>query len=50
MARNAIEHELDMPSFHEQQKIEQYNLNRIDTIKQRVVDVFNEELGTAFSI
>ncbi|NQT55489.1 MAG: hypothetical protein HQ551_04605 [Desulfobacteraceae bacterium] len=50
MARNAIEHELDMSSFYDQQEIEEIDLDRIDTIKQRVVDVFNEELGTAFSI
>jgi hypothetical protein len=50
MARNAIENELNMSSFREQQEIEQFDLNRIDTIRQRVVDVFNEELGTAFSI
>jgi hypothetical protein len=50
LARNAIEAELNMESFREQQEIETLDMERINRIKSKVVDIFNQELGTAFSI
>jgi hypothetical protein len=50
LIRSAITSYLDMDSYHEQVEIEKKERTRLTRIRQRVVDVFNEELGTQFSI
>jgi len=47
---DAIENEFDMDSFNVQGELEQQDQIRIEHIKSRIVDVFNEELGTHFSV
>ena len=50
LIRNAIESELDMESFDDQKSFETSDNSMIYRIRQRVTDVFNDELGTNFSI
>jgi hypothetical protein len=50
MIRTSIERYLDLKKYQEQVEIERKEQGRLTRIRQRVVDVFNEELGTQFSI
>jgi hypothetical protein len=48
--RTSLEHCFDQAALQVQKELEQEDRKRIHKIRQRIVDVFNEELGTAFSI